>query len=267
MNKIALIAGEGKFPLLFAQSAKMKGVFVTGFAFLKITDKKLKKYVDEIFWLNIGELNKLLELFKQNRIEKAIMAGKIPKVVLFNPGFKKDAGINSLLDKVVDKKDNSLLIAMADKLKERGIELLDSTTFLFHLLAISGTFTQREPTSSEWEDIYFGRELAKRMGDLDIGQTVVVKDKAILAIEAIEGTDAAIRRGGKLAQKGAVVVKMSSPRQDMRFDIPTVGPQTMRSLIKAKARVLAIEAGKTLIIDKQEVIKLADKKGIAVVAI
>ncbi|OQX54484.1 MAG: hypothetical protein B5M48_00840 [Candidatus Omnitrophica bacterium 4484_213] len=267
MNKIGLIAGEGRFPFLFAQAAKMRGAFVSGFAFLKLTDKKLKKYVDEIFWLNVGELNKLLELFKQNRIEKAIMAGKIPKVLLFNPCFKRDTGINSLLDKVVDKKDNSLLSAIADKLEEEGIELLDSTTFLSHLLAIKETLSKREPSTSEWEDIYFGKDLAKRMSDLDIGQSVVVKDKAILAIEAIEGTDAAVRRGGRLAQRGAVVVKMSSPRQDMRFDIPVVGPQTIRSLIKAKAKVLAIEAGKTLIIDRKEAIRLADNKGIAVVAI
>ncbi len=267
MNKIGLIAGEGKFPLLFAQAAKAKGVFVTGFAFLKLTDKKLKKYVDEIFWLNVGELNKLLELFKQNRIEKAIMAGKIPKVILFNSYLKKDKETDFLLSKVADKKDNSLLIAIADRLKEKGVELLDSTTFLSHLLAISGTFTQREPSASEWEDIYFGRELAKRIGDLDIGQSVVIKDKAILAIESIEGTDAAIRRGGKLGGAGIVVVKMSRPGQDMRFDIPVVGLETIRSLVKIRGRVLAIESGKTLIIDREEAIRLADRKGIAVVAI
>ena len=267
MDKIGLIAGQGKFPLLFAQAAKAKGVFVAGFAFLKLTDKKLKKYVDEIFWLNVGELNKLLELFKQNRIEKAIMAGKIPKIILFNSYFKKDKETNFLLSEVVDKKDNSLLIAIADRLKEKGVELLDSTTFLSHLLAMSGTFTRREPNASEWEDIYFGRELAKRMGGLDIGQSVVIKDKAILAIESIEGTDAAIKRGGKLGGAGVVVVKMSRPGQDMRFDIPVVGLETIKALAKIGGRVLAIESGKTLIIDKQEAIRFADRKGIAVVAI
>lgn len=267
MKKIALIAGGGKFPLLFAQAAKARGISVIGCAFVKITNRKLKRYVDKIFWLNIGELSKLLQVFKENNLRKGIMAGKIPKVAIFNSRLKRDKEIDFILNKVVDKKDNSLLIAIADKLRKEGIELLNSTTFLSSLLAVKGILTRKEPTSSEWDDVYFGRNLAKQMSDLDIGQSVVVKDKAILAIEAIEGTDIAIMRGGKLGGRGSVVVKMSRCKQDMRFDIPVVGLQTMKSLAKIKGAVLAVEAGKTLIIDREKIIKLADRKGIAVVVI
>ncbi len=267
MDKIGLIAGAGKFPFLFSHAAKQQGIFVVAFAFKKITDKRLKKYVDRIFWLDIGRLGELLEALKQNRIKKAVMAGKIPKAFLFNSHLEKDEESNSFLNKVSDKGDASLLTAVADKLKQQGVQLLDSTTFLSHLLPSKGTFTRREPSDLEWEDIHFGKELAKRMGDLDIGQTVLVKNKVVLAIEAIEGTDVAIKRGGKLGNRGAVAVKMSRPVQDMRFDVPVVGPETVRTLIKAKFAVLAVEAKKSIIIDREEVVKLANRKGIAIVAV
>lgn len=267
MNRVGLIAGEGKFPFLFAQAAKRRNISVIAFAFFKITNRELRRYVDEIFWLNVGELGELLNTLKQKGIKKAIMAGKIPKVALFNIHLKRDKEAEILLKKTKEKGDNSLLTNIARRLEEEGIELLNSTTFLSHLLPRTGVLSKRSPNASEWEDVHFGKEVAKKMGELDIGQSVVVKNKVILAVEAIEGTDAAILRGGRLGRQGAVVVKVSRPNQDMRFDIPTVGLRTMRFLIKAKAKVLAIEAKKTLVIDREKAIRLADKKGIAVVAV
>lgn len=266
-DPIGLIAGHGKFPVLFARAAKAKGERVIAIAVQEETSKQLKHFVDKIFWIGIGELEKLHKIFETEGIKRAVMAGKITKTLLFEEGLSVDAGIASILKEVKDRKDDSLLGALAKSFKRAGVTLLDSTTYLSHLLPLRGTLTKTEPTPLEWEDVYFGRDLAKKVAGMDIGQTVVVKEKTILAVEAIEGTDEAIKRGGKLGKGEIVVVKVSKPRQDMRFDIPVVGLKTIESLIKTKARVLAIEAHKTLIIDKDRFIKKANDNKISVVVI
>ncbi len=266
-SPIGLIAGQGKFPILFAEAARAKGERIVAVAIREETSKRLKHFVDKIFWISAGELQKLFKILKSEGITRAIMAGKITKTLLFEQNISKDIEIESLLKNVKDRKDDSLLGAVADNFKEMGITLLDSTTYLSHLLLSPGTLTKTGPTKSQSEDIEFGRSLAKNIAGLDIGQTVIVKEKTILAIEAIEGTDEAIKRAGKLGKRGAVVVKVSKPNQDMRFDIPVVGLKTMESLIKARAGVLAIEAHKTLIIDRDKFIRKADKNRITVVVI
>ncbi len=264
---IGLIAGQGKFPILFAQAAKARGERIIAIAIREETSKQLEDFVDKIFWIGIGELKKLFKILEDEKIKQAVMAGKITKTLLFEQEVAKDIAAESLLEKVKDRKDDSLLGAVAEGFKEIGVTLLDSTTYLSHLLPSRGILTKIKPTSLQWEDISFGQNLAKKIAGLDIGQTVVVKEKTILAIEAIEGTDKAIKRGGKLGKGGVVVVKVSKPNQDMRFDIPVVGLKTIESLIRAKASVLAIESHKTLIIDRDKFIQKADNNKISVVVV
>ena len=266
MERIGLIAGNGNFPLLFAKAARRRGDKIVAVAIKEETSKRLVKYVDTIHWIGVGELNKLFQIFRKGKINRAIMAGQIRPSFLFN-NISMDREFKILLESVKDKKADSLLGAVAKRLGEMGITLINSTTYLLDFLPSEGVLTSRSPTSKEWQDIQFGKKVAKQIAGIDIGQTVVVKDKAVLAIEAMEGTDETILRGGKLGNGYAVVVKVSKPRQDMRFDIPVVGPRTIDSLVTSRAKVLAIEAKKTLLIDKGRCIKKANSHGIAIVAI
>ena len=194
------------------------------------------------------------------------MAGQVNPDNLFDRKVELDEEFKSLFEAMKDRKADTIFTAVADKLKSHGIELLDSTFLLQDHLAPKGTLTRRGPTLRELEDIEFGTMIAKAMGGMDVGQTVVVKEKAIVAIEAMEGTDRTILRGGKIAQGGAVVVKMSKPHQDLRFDIPVIGPRTIKIMIKANISCLAVEAHKTLIIDREKSIALANQRRICIVA-
>ncbi len=194
------------------------------------------------------------------------MAGQVNPDNLFDKKVQLDEEFKSLFEAMKDRKADTIFTAVADKLKVHGIQLLDSTFLLADHLAPKGTLTRRGPTLRELEDIEFGKTIAKAMGAIDVGQTVVVKEKAIVAIEAMEGTDKTILRGGQIARGGAVVVKMSKPNQDLRFDIPVIGPRTIQTMIKAKASCLAIEAHKTLIIDRDKTIALANQRKICIVA-
>lgn len=267
MEKIGLIAGNRKFPLLFAEAAKEKGYFIVAVAIKADTSPKLKPLVDKIYWIGLGEFHRLFEIFKQEGITKAIMAGQISPRRLFSREVEKDEELKKLLSGIKDRKADTIFGAIADKLKDAGVELLDSTIFIRHLFPVKGTLTRLEPDSAAWEDVRFGVNLAKTIGGLDIGQTVAVKSKAIVAVEAFEGTDNLIRRAGYITRGGITVVKVSKPNQDMRFDVPVVGLNTIKNLIRARARCLAIEADKTLFIDKDAALRLADRKGISVVAV
>lgn len=267
MEKIGLIAGNRKFPIIFSQAAKKRNYYVVAVAIKGDTSYKLKKYVDKIYWIGLNEFKRLFEIFKTEGITKIVMAGQISPRRLFSKDIDKDEELKNLLASIENKKADTVFKAVAEKLKSLGFELLDSTTFIENFLPKKGTLTEREPGFDEWEDIYFGFELAKEIAYLDIGQTVVVKNRAIVAIEALEGTDNLIRRAGRIVGSGIVVVKVSKPKQDMRFDIPVVGLNTIKNLIKVKAACLSIEAGRTLFIDKEESIKLANRKGIKVVVI
>ncbi len=266
MRKIGLIAGNGDFPLEFAKAAKQKGLTVVTVAHEGETAPEISQWSDALFWIRVGQLGKLIKIFKDQGVRDVLMAGGIKKTRLFDGGLPDLRGA-ALLARMIAKKDDSILRAVAEDLESEGITVRESTLYLDNLLAPAGILTKRKPSKDEWKDISFGWHMAKEIGRLDIGQTVVVKDQAVLAVEAIEGTDEAIRRGGRLCREGAVVVKICKPHQDLRFDLPATGLKTITSMTEVKAVCLAIEAGKTIMIQQQAVVEAANAAGIAIVAL
>ena len=266
METIGLIAGNGKFPILFAREARRQNMKVVAAAVKGDTTFLLKFFCDEVQWFKVGELTKIFAYFKDRGVKRVIMAGQVNQKNLFDKDVAQEPEFKELMKALEDRKADTIFRAVADRLKAEGLELLDSTFLLKGHLAPKGTLTRRGPTVSELEDIEFGRTIAKAMGGLDVGQTVVIKEKAIVAIEAMEGTDRCIRRGGEIAREGAVVVKMSKPGQDQRFDIPVVGPRTLQNMIRVNAKCLAIEADKTLVIDRDTCVKMANKAGICIIS-
>jgi DUF1009 family protein len=265
MVRIGLIAGNGAFPLMFARTAKKQGVRVVTAAVKGDTSLLIHFTSDEVCWFSPGELKKLFTYFRAHDIRQVLMAGQVNPDHLFRKNVPVDEEFKALFNALVDRRCDTIFGAIADRLKAEGMELLDSTFLIKDFLAPKGTLTRRSPSAEESADIDFGIALAKQMGGLDVGQTVVVKGKAIVAIEAMEGTDRCILRGGAIAREGAVVVKTSKPGQDPRFDVPVIGPRTIVAMKKAHASCLAIEAGKTLVIDRERTIALADKAGICIV--
>lgn len=266
MKPLGLIAGNGRFPLLFAQRARARNYRVAAAGIQGDTSAFLRFFVDRFQWIRAGELKKLFSFFAREGVQQVIMAGQVDPGHLFKEGAVFDEEFQRLFQALKDRKADTIFSAVAEKLKERGMELMDSTFLLKDCLADKGTLTRRGPSLAELDDIEFGKGVAKSMGDIDVGQTVVVKEKAIVAIEAMEGTDRTILRGGRIARQGAVVVKMSKPNQDLRFDVPVVGTRTIQTMIRAKASCLGIEAGKTLLIDSGRCLELANKAGICIVA-
>lgn len=266
---LGLVAGMGHLPKIVAVEARKKGYRVIGFALQPPSDDSLKKYVDDFHKVNIGHFGKLISLMKKLSITEAVMAGKIPKSLLYRNKRKliPDMRAAKVLFSLKDRADDTIMLAIVRELEKDGIRLLKTTSFTKDSLVPDGILTRRKPAKEEWNDIEFGWKLAKKMGQLDIGQTVVVKERAVMAVEAIEGTDETIKRGGILAEEGAVVIKVCKPGQDMRFDVPVIGIDTLCSMQRSKARVLAIEVGKTIIIDIDRFRKEADKAGISVVGL
>ena len=267
MKRIALLAGAGRLPIIFASEAKKNGAEILGVGIKGLTSPELEKHVDKIYWDRITEGAKLLNMLREEKVNYVVMTGKVPKSVLFDRKITFDEESTKVLKNTINRKDYVIIKMVARRLAREGIRILDSTMYLKKLLLPKGVITKREPTQEEWGDIRFGKKIAKQFAGMDIGQTVVVKNKAVLALEAIEGTDEAIKRGGALGKNDVVVIKVARPRQDMRFDVPAVGPETIDSLASAGARVLAVEARKTLVVDKEDLIRKADNKNITVVAI
>jgi len=263
---IGLIAGNGQLPILFGRAARDQGVKIIAAGVTGDTSPFLYFSVDKFQYFKVGELKKLFEYFRKNAVDQVIMAGQVNQDNLFNPAVRLDEEFQALSDALRDRKADTIFTAVADRLGREGMTLLDSTFLLKKYLAPRGTLTKRGPTQSELKDIEFGLTIARLVGGIDIGQTVVVKDKAIVAIEAMEGTDRAIARGGAIAREGAVVVKTSKPAQDNRFDVPVIGPRTIQTMASVKAACLAIEAGKTLIIDREKTVSLANKAKICLLA-
>jgi len=263
---IGMIAGGGQFPLLIAEAAKKEGMRVIVVAHLDETDPKLSDRVDEIVWIKLGQLGQLIKAFKTRGVTEALMAGTITKKRMFE-NIRPDLKGLTIMSKLAFFHDDDILRAVAKELAREGISIIGSTQFLPELIAPEGCLTARRPNKAEKEDIRFGWKMAKALGQLDIGQCVVVRKKTVLAVEAIDGTDATILRGGKLAQEKAVVVKVSKPRQDLRFDVPCVGLETIRTLSRVNGAVLAVEAGNTLMFDKAEMITEADIRHIAIVSL
>jgi len=265
-NRVGLIAGNGQFPMLLAQQARKKGVEVIAIGINEETERALGQCVDKIYWLGAGELEKLFQILLQEKLTSVVMAGQVRHRLLFDPNIKIDKDMQDLLARVADKKTDSIIGAVAQRLESLGIRLLDSTIFLSDYLPEKGILTKQPLDKRVSGDIEFGRKIAKSLAGLDIGQTVVVKDKVVLAVESIEGTDEAIKRGAQYGKAGIVVIKVSKPHQDMRFDVPIIGPQTIKLLSELKASCITIEAKKTIIIDKEETIRLADQAGITILA-
>jgi DUF1009 family protein len=267
MKKIGLIAGNRKFPILFAREARKQGFSVVAAAIKKDTSCRLRYFVDKIFWVGLGDFSRLFELFRLEGINELVMAGQISPRRLFSREVQESRVLKDLLAGIEDKKADTIFSMAAKMLEKEGFRILDSTTFLREYMPAKGTLTKNEPDAGVWEDIRFGLPLAKEVAGLDIGQTVAVKNKAIVAVEALEGTDNLIRRAGRISRAGATIIKVSKPSQDMRFDIPVIGLDTIKNIIRAKARCLAFEADKTLFIDREKAVALADGRGIAVVAV
>jgi hypothetical protein len=265
---LGLIAGQGSFPLEVARCAREGGVRVVCVALRGQTRAEIEPLVDGITWIHPGEVGAGLAAFRAAGVRDVVMAGKVTKSDLFqNPeGLRLDAKASGLLSEVSDRKDDTLLGKLADFLETLGLHLLAQYALTPQLLPGEGVLTATRPSDAQRADIAFGFPIAKTIGDLDIGQTVVVKDRAVLAVEAIEGTDATIRRAGAIAP-GACVVKVAKPSQDPRFDVPTIGPDTIAVLAEAKVGVLAFEAGATVVLERDVVVREADAHGIAVLGV
>ena len=269
MSTLGLIAGHGEFPLLLAEQAQKENISVVAFAIIGETESRIEDIVKTVHWLEIHEVEKLIELLHDHHITEAVMAGKIHKANLIKnaPALLKQMPLKNIWTNVLDRRDDSLLLAVAERFEDAGVKLIASTTFMESFLAPVGVMTKCVPTDREQEDILFGFDMAKKSAALDIGQTIIVKNKAVMAVEAIEGTDAAIKRGALLGGDGVVVVKVSKPHQDMRFDVPVVGVETLEVMSQVKACVLALEAGKTLIMNKTKFVNKADQRNVCVLGV
>jgi len=260
---IGLIAGYGRFPLLYARNLKAQGYRIFCAAIREESDPAIEEVADECIWLRLGQLGKLIEAFRKAGVAEAVMAGKVHKTRIYQ--LRPDLRAVKMMARAPDFKDDTLLGAVADELDRSGIRLVSSITHAGDLLPGPGVLTRRAPDKREQGDIAFGWGLAKTLAGQDVGQSVVIKERAVMAVEAIEGTDAAIRRGAELGGGDVTVVKVAKPHQDVRFDVPTVGVDTVETMTGAGASCLALEAGMTLVLDRGEMVAAADAAGITIV--
>ena len=265
LHALGIIAGNGVYPRLLADGARGAGVkkIITA-AFTGETDPTLEKHVELVEWMRVGQLGRFLKFFRSQGIQHAIMAGQIAPKNLFD--LRPDLKALMLLGKLKQRNAESIFAAIADELAKIDIDLLPATTFLEDSLAQSGVIVGPKLSSREEHDVELGWNAAKEIARLDIGQTIIVKNGTIVAVEALEGTNEAIKRGGTLAHEGAVMVKVSKPNQDMRFDVPVIGVETVRIAAESGVRVIAVEAGKTLLLERDAVIALANGSNMSVVA-
>jgi DUF1009 family protein len=262
---LGIIAGNGVYPRLLADSARKAGVKkIIAAAFTDETGPTLAPHVDVIEWMRVGQLSRLLKFFREQDVHHAMMVGQIAPKNLFD--LHPDWKALLLLAQLKQRNAESIFAAIADELAKVDVDLLPATTFLEDSIAAAGLIAGPKLTRSEEEDVEFGWKIAKEIARLNIGQTVVVKTGTIVAVEAFEGTNDAIKRGGSLARKGAIMLKVAKPNQDMRFDVPVIGIETIRVAAEAKLRVVAIEAGKTLLLEKDAIIDLAKREKISIVA-
>ena len=266
MQKLGILAGVGKLPVECAKAAKNLDYEVWSIALLPDTDPEIKNYSAQFESISVANLEKLLNYLEQNQIKLVTMIGKVTKELLFKAGIQPDARAMQLIMNLTTLSDDAIMLAFIEELKKIGVETFDQTKLIKPLLPSAGVLTKRAPDPRETQDIEFGFGIAKELGRLDIGQTVVIKNRAVMALEAIEGTDACIKRGGNLSGGGAVVVKVAKPQQDSRFDVPTVGAQTIEVMNAAGATALAIEADKTLLVEREKVLQLAESYNLAIVA-
>jgi len=264
--KFGLIAGNGNFPFLVVEGARKQGASLSVVAIKEETDKRIEEVAEKVVWVGIGQLGKMISFFKKEVVTKVIMAGQVKHVQIFS-GSLPDVRMLKMLWNLPRRNTDALIGGIADELAKEGIELIDSTYFIQEHLARTGILSKRKPNEIEMGNIEYGLHIANEIARLDLGQTIVVRAKACVAVEAMEGTDACVERAGKLANGKLTVVKVAKPNQDMRFDVPVVGVPTIETMIRAGATCLSVTAGKTLIFDKEKMLKLADDNKIAVVAV
>ncbi|MHB9154613.1 MAG: LpxI family protein [Endomicrobiales bacterium] len=266
MNKIGLIAGNGRFPFLVAQEIRRNNEQVVAIALKEETDPALEQAVDRLIWVNLGKFQALIDTLHAEHITTALMVGQVKHTQLF-AGLSLDWRAIKLLGRLVNKKTDTILGAVVDELAREGITLLPSHHYLKHLLPEKGKLTGTKLSGEEQKDVEFGRAMAKKIAGLDIGQTVVVKDGAVVAVESVEGTDECIKRGAALAGANTIVCKVAKPNQDWRFDLPVIGVNTVEVMATAKVRALAVEAGATLLIDREELLSRAREKDLTIIAV
>jgi hypothetical protein len=265
-ERVGLIAGNGRFPVVFAERARAMGVEVVAVAHRGETAAEIAAVVTELTWIDAGQIGAMIVALKAAGITRVVMAGGITKPRLFE-NFKPDERAVALLARIGTIRDDVLLRAVAAELESDGITVVESTLYLGDLVPHAGVLTRRPPSEAEWADVRHGLQAAKAIGRFDIGQSVVIRQGTVVAVEGIEGTDATIRRAGTLVRGGFVVVKVCKPTQDMRFDLPAVGLQTVQTLREAGGHVLAIEAGRTIMLDRAAMVTGADDAGVTIVVV
>ncbi len=266
-DRIAIIAGNGRFPFLVLQAARDQGIDPLVIGIQEEASPELSQAAQDCRWVSLGEVARLLEILRSERVTRALLAGQVKHAQLFS-SIPPDGLVRRALGGLNRRNTDALIGAFVRILEGQGVQVVDSTIFLKPLLAPTGTLTRRGPDVSEQADITYGREIARKVAALDIGQTIVVADQACVAVEAMEGTDETIRRGAKLSNgQRLVVVKVSKPHQDMRFDVPVVGRKTIGVMREANARALALDAGRTLLFERERLIEEADQSGIAIVGL
>jgi len=269
---LGLVAGEGKLPAILAQAAKEKGYRVVAFALSEMAGEQLQSIVDKVYQIAPGQLGRNRQLFDSEGLKEAVFVGKVPKLNLLRNITKLDWMAIKIISKLPNLNDDAIQFAVGDFMESNGVRVLTQSEFLRHLFPEVGILTRRQPSAEEYADIDYGFKMAKEIARLDIGQTVIVRDRMILAIEAIEGTDEAIKRAANYAGGPVVVVKVAKPNQDQRFDIPTVGMSTLNSMLvpehgKTEGGVLAIEAKETMVVEKDQMVKFCDEHNMSMVAV
>ncbi len=269
MKTLGLLAGNGRFPFLVAQEARRNGFRVVAVAFNEEADPALEQAVDKIYWAYVGQLSKWIQIFQKEGVHEIVMAGLVRHSSMYQDlkKFHPDMRALKLFWQLRDRKADTILGGVADELEKDGLKLIPSILHLGSYLASEGVMTKRKPTETELADIKFGLQLAKGMAGLDVGQTVCVKNKAVIAVEAMEGTDRCIRRAGEFSRGSFVVAKVSKPKQDLRFDVPVIGLNTLETFQNAGGGVLAIEAGKTLMLDREKMVDWANGQKISIVGV
>lgn len=265
-NKQGLIAGDGILPVRMAQYAKENGFEVVCISLSRDNVRDLKKYCSKVYSCHPGEVNKIESILKDEQIRQLTFLGKVHKKVLLQL-HKFDKRAIDLIKDAVRLNDDQVMLMIVQELAKIGVEVLDQTIFIKNLMIPAGVLGKHKPTKEQMDDVNYGFWLAKEMGKIDVGQSVVIKDKMIMAVEAIEGTDSCIKRGAKLAKRGAVIVKVAKPKQDKRFDIPAIGMKTLRTMRCKRASLIAVEANETIIVDQEKVIKYADEHNIVIMAV
>jgi len=265
--RFGLIAGNGRFPFLVLEGARAEGVEMAVAAIKEETDPGIETLARAVEWISVGHLNKLIKFFKSHGVTHAIMAGQVKHVQIFKLNALPDLRMARMLARLKRRNTDALIGAVAGELESEGITLIDSTTFLQPMLAREGAITKRQPNKHELADIEYGVQVATELGRLDLGQTIVVKNQAVVALEAMEGTDATIRRAAELVRgRSLSVIKVAKPNQDMRFDVPVIGRQTIETLRQCNVTAMSLTADKTLIFDRDETVAAANQHRIAIVA-